>query len=41
MLRGDHPGPLCEIEFWHQKAMNLNGIFHQLQSAKVQAMRRN
>ena len=30
-----NPGPTAEIEFWKHKAGNLNGIFDQLQSAKV------
>ena len=29
------PGPTLEVEFWVSKASNLNGIFDQLQSAKV------
>jgi dynein heavy chain len=29
------PGPMAEVEFWKNKAANLNGIFDQLQSEKV------
>ena len=29
------PGPSAEVEFWRSKAVNLNGIFEQLQSIKV------
>jgi dynein heavy chain len=30
-----NPGPLAEVDFWNSKALNLNGIFAQLQSDKV------
>jgi dynein heavy chain len=32
---GSHPGPMAEIMFWKFKSDNLNGIYDQLQSAKV------
>lgn len=32
---GTNPGPMAEILFWKSKSENLNGIFDQLQSAKV------
>lgn len=35
-----HPGPLEELEFWEQKAADLNGIFNQLQSNRVRKMLR-
>lgn len=35
-----HPGPLEELEFWEQKAADLNGIFSQLQSSRVRKILR-
>ncbi|CAN0357404.1 unnamed protein product [Laminaria digitata] len=35
-----HPGPLEELEFWEQKAADLNGIFEQLQSNRVRKILR-
>eukprot|EP00904_Undaria_pinnatifida_P003150 jgi/Undpi1/12836/HiC_scaffold_7.g02503.m1 len=35
-----HPGPLEELEFWEQKAADLNGIFLQLQSNRVRKILR-
>lgn len=35
-----HPGPLEELEFWEQKAADLNGIFTQLQSDRVRKILR-
>lgn len=35
-----HPGPLEEIDFWEQKAVDLNGIFEQLQSDRVRKILR-
>ncbi|CAM9950745.1 unnamed protein product [Pylaiella littoralis] len=35
-----HPGPLEELEFWEQKAADLNGIFMQLQSDRVRKILR-
>ena len=35
LISGNNPGPLAEIEFWKSKAINLNGIFSQLQSVRV------
>jgi len=32
---GMNPGPLTEIEFWENKATNLNSIFMQLQSSRI------
>ena len=31
----ENPGPTAEVEFWVNKASNLNGIFDQLQSPRV------
>lgn len=36
----NHPGPLEELEFWEQKASDLNGIFEQLQSDRVRKILR-
>jgi hypothetical protein len=33
---GAHPGPLVELEFWTERAANLNSIHDQLQGEKVQ-----
>lgn len=35
-----HPGPLEELDFWEQKAADVNGIFDQLQSAGVRKILR-
>lgn len=35
-----HPGPLEELDFWEQKAADLNGIFAQLQSDRVRRILR-
>eukprot|EP00752_Nemacystus_decipiens_P011484 g10196.t1 len=35
-----HPGPLEELEFWEQKAADLNGMFSQLQSSRVRKILR-
>ncbi|CAB1108137.1 unnamed protein product [Ectocarpus sp. CCAP 1310/34] len=35
-----HPGPLEELDFWEQKAADLNGIFAQLQSVRVRKILR-
>lgn len=35
-----HPGPLEELEFWEQKAIDVNGIFAQLQSDRVRKILR-
>jgi len=32
---GNDPGPLIELEFWQNKADNLNSIHEQLQSVEV------
>ena len=32
---GSHPGPLAELNFWNQKAANLNSIQEQLQGEKI------
>ena len=32
---GKHPGPLAELEFWSNKAANLNAIHEQLQGAEI------
>ena len=32
---GEHPGPLTELEFWEDKAANLNAIHEQLSGAKI------
>ena len=34
MKKHKHPEPLAEIEFWENKARNLNFIFNQLQGEK-------
>jgi dynein heavy chain len=33
---GAHPGPLLELDFWTERAANLNSIHDQLQGEKVQ-----
>ena len=35
MKYGNDPGPLIELEFWQNKADNLNSIHEQLQSVEV------
>jgi len=35
LKQGMHPTPDVEIEFWKNKAANLNSIFDQLQSPKI------
>ena len=35
LKQGSDPGPLVEIEFWNNKAENLNSIHMQLQSEKI------
>ena len=32
---GEHPGPLTELEFWEDKAANLNAIHEQLSGPKI------
>jgi dynein heavy chain len=32
---GNDPGPHTELEFWENKADNLNSIYDQLQSVEV------
>jgi dynein heavy chain len=32
---GNNPGPLTELQFWKNKADNLNSIFNQLESIEV------
>uniref|UniRef100_A0A8D3CLD0 Dynein axonemal heavy chain 11 n=1 Tax=Scophthalmus maximus TaxID=52904 RepID=A0A8D3CLD0_SCOMX len=36
LLRGDHPGPNVELQFWTTQRENLLGIHSQIQSPKVQ-----
>ena len=38
LKRGEHPGPLSEIQFWRQQSTDLNAIFRQLQSEQVRAV---
>jgi dynein heavy chain len=33
---GVHPGPLVELDFWTERAANLNSIHDQLQGEKIQ-----
>ena len=35
LKQGQDPGPLVEIDFWNNKAENLNSIHQQLQSEKI------
>ena len=35
LKEGNHPGPLAELEFWTDKALNLNAIHEQLRGARV------
>jgi len=35
LKQGQDPDPLAEIEFWDNKADNLNSIYKQLQSDKI------
>jgi dynein heavy chain len=35
LKRGEHPGPLSEIQFWRQQSTDLNAIFRQLQGDHV------
>ena len=34
LKEGNHPGPLAELEFWSDKAANLNAIHEQLRGAR-------
>ena len=38
LKRGQHPGPISEIQFWRQQSTDLNAIFRQLQSEQVRAV---
>jgi len=40
LKQGMHPTPDVEIEFWKNKAANLNSIFEQLQGAKIRRVLR-
>lgn len=33
---GTNPGPLTELDFWAERAANLNSIHEQLSSEKIQ-----
>ena len=35
LKEGNHPGPLAELEFWSDKAANLNAIHEQLRGARI------
>ena len=35
---GGHPGPMAEVDFWQNKAKNLNSIHEQLSSDKVRKL---
>lgn len=35
LKQGNDPGPMTELEFWRNKAENLNSIYEQLQSVEV------
>jgi dynein heavy chain len=35
LKQGNNPGPLTEIQFWENKAANLNSIKTQLESVEV------
>ena len=35
LKEGSHPGPLTELEFWEDKAANLNAIHEQLSGEKI------
>ena len=39
LKKGDHPGPLAEIEFWDAKSKHLNSIQEQLQGEKIRKVR--
>eukprot|EP00501_MAST-03F_sp_TOSAG23-6_P000341 GSMAST32.ASY1.ANO1.348.1 assembled CDS len=39
-LDNPHPGPLTELYFWRDKAVNLNSIFVQLQSSRIRKVLR-
>jgi dynein heavy chain, axonemal len=34
----NHPGPLVELDFWHDRAGNLEGIFEQLKEERTRKM---
>ena len=40
MLQGMHPTPDVEIDFWRNKANNLNSIFEQLQGPRIRRVLR-
>lgn len=35
LKQGNDPGPMTELDFWRNKADNLNSIYEQLQSVEV------
>lgn len=34
--QGEYPGPLAELDFWSERAANLNAIHEQLSSERIQ-----
>lgn len=35
-IKGNYPGPMVELDFWADRAANLNAIYDQLNSPKIQ-----